>query len=183
MNEEADKRAMPDQIIYSTCSGFANFGEVGTRMSTDGDAEKGKNEFITVGNVDGIKRKWLTHSSYQNIQKVKEAFSSMKDDQVYGIVRHSESSELSLLFQYMEFFHERDPTGEKSKTVSEIIEGGLLPEKEIDEGILNEVYEALSVSQDRDNVGTNVAVGNNLCGDGVCDEIEQREEICPADCN
>ncbi len=32
----------------------------------------------------------------------------------------------------MDFVHEKDPTGERSRTVSEIIEQGLLPEEGIE---------------------------------------------------
>src|SRR4030043_1734899 len=48
LNDEGDKRELPDEIIYDTGSGFANFGEPGRRLSDQDTVEKGRNEYVTV---------------------------------------------------------------------------------------------------------------------------------------
>ncbi len=136
VNDEADKNEMPDEIIYDTCSGFANFGDVGTKLG-DGNAKKGKNEFITVGNWKGIQRKWLTHYQiYRDVEAGESMFNSMSSG-VYGVVTHSSPSEAEALYEFFEFLHSKDPDAVKSKTVSEIIEQGLLPEKNIPDELIN----------------------------------------------
>ncbi|MFH1559790.1 MAG: hypothetical protein ABIC19_04775, partial [Patescibacteria group bacterium] len=134
--EEANKNLIPNKIIYGTCSGYANYGTPGTRMIDDDRAEKGKNEFMTVGPVDEITRKWLAHykvseGGISGEEAAEEMFNSM-DSGVYGIVLHSVLGEKTNYHKFLEFLHEKDPKGEKSKTVSEIIENNLIPEKEIE---------------------------------------------------
>ncbi|MCI5146815.1 MAG: hypothetical protein D3923_15145, partial [Candidatus Electrothrix sp. AR3] len=58
LNDEQNKNVLPDEILYDTCSGFANYGEGGQRQN-DFDPEKGKNAYLTVGTYKGIERKWL----------------------------------------------------------------------------------------------------------------------------
>ena len=139
MNEEADKNCMPDEIIYATCSGFANFGKPGRRLS-DTVAEKGKNEFVTVGKVNGIERKWLCHfqtTTPDRVSSAKKVFESMSSG-VYGSVNHSSTRELGSFLLWLEFLHSKDPEGKFSRTVTEIIEQRLLPEKEIPQKLLTE---------------------------------------------
>ncbi|MBI5871808.1 hypothetical protein HZB88_01860 [archaeon] len=130
VDDEEDKNEMPNEIIYDTCSGFANFGEIGERLN-DIPAEKGKNEFIMVGNWKGIQRKWLAHYQlYHDVNAGEEIFSSMSSG-VYGVVVHSNPDQAEKLYEYLEFLHSKDPNAEKSRTLTEIIEQGLLPEKQL----------------------------------------------------
>ena len=136
LNEESDKRELPDEIICATCSGFANHGEPGRR---EGDTipEKGKNEYITVGTCNNIQRKWLAHYQiYQNITAAENIFNSMDHGQVFGGVVHSNIQNAESYYLFLEFLHSKDPQGIKSKTVSKIIEQELIPEKTIPDYLL-----------------------------------------------
>ena len=140
MNDEGDKNNLPDEIIYDTCSGYANFGQPRIKLG-DSKAEKGKNEFISVGTVNGIERKWLTHTHVfieGDRKEIEPVFNSMNGN-VFGVVTHSvrdfsvsHGDQAGEMMKFMDFLHSKDPTGEKSRTVSEIIEQKLSPmEKEI----------------------------------------------------
>lgn len=173
VNDEGDKNEMPDEIIYDTCSGFANYGEVG-RMIMDSIPEKGKNEYITVGTWKGIKRKWLTHHGIEFSSQIKaqEVFNSMTNSEVYGVIVHSMSMQLESYSAFLKFLHSKDPTGKRSKTVSEIIEQKLLPEKMISKELLKEKPTKLPL-----------AINDKKCGDGICDEFEKANpNLCPKDC-
>ena len=162
MNDETDKHALPDEIIYDTCSGFANFGRPGQKIN-DTDPHKGVNYYISIGFYKGIQRLWLTHfqtTSMSNQLAAQEVFRSM-DSGVYGSVNHSSPREQEAFFAYISFLHEQDPTGDNSRTVSSIIEGDLLVTRYLDIEFRAQY----------------------LCGDRVCDEFEQQNpNICPVDC-
>lgn len=179
-NEEEDKNVLPDEIIYSTCSGFAKEGEFIERASDFKDADKGINEVILTGIVNGIKRKWLTHfqiTTPENLDIAKENFNNMDDSFVYGAVIHNSKFEVINYYEFLELLHSKDPKGLKSKTLTQIIESKLLPEKEISS-------EKLTKKENiRINSGYEPRI-NNLCGDGVCDNIEtQNTQLCPEDCD
>ncbi len=130
MNDERDKRALPDQIIYDTCSGLANFGEPGRRLSDAVDPEKGCNYYVSVGSYKNMERKWLTHYLMNNEQRqlsARSVFGSM-DSGVYGVVMHSTEKEAPAYYSFIEFLHQRDEAGSRSKTVSHIIDRQMLPE-------------------------------------------------------
>lgn len=131
VNEEGDKNAMPDGIIYGTCSGYANFGTPGTRIAGDAEAQKGKNDFVTAGTVKGITRKWLAHYQIFKDEKAGETMFSSMDSGAYGVVAHSSRGDADEYYEFLEFLHKKDPGGGGSKTVSEIIEGELLPEEQM----------------------------------------------------
>lgn len=173
VNDEDDKKELPDQIIYDTCSGFANYGEVGTREGDNVAGTKGVNEYISVGVWNGITRKWLTHfqaNSKEREPKAENVFGAMKAD-VYGVVFHSIDKEKQYYDMYLEFLHSQDSRGEKSKTVGQIIEQKLLPEKTLSSDLINKEYGP---------VLNNI---NNKCGDGVCDALEKaNSNLCPGDC-
>lgn len=92
MNDRPNKNALPDAIIYNTCSGFANYGEPG-RAESDTNPEKGKNEYISVGTYNDIERKWLTHHFMEEARGAINIFSSMRSG-VYGTANHSSPREL-----------------------------------------------------------------------------------------
>ena len=133
VNEEKDKNAMPDEIIYSTCSRIANHGEPGTNMGDSYGPEKGKNEFIVIGTVKNISRKWLSHYNIAVLEREEKAepvFDSLEGG-LYGVVTHSLVYNDEPFYNFLELAHSKDPQGQKSKTVSEIIEERLLPEEKI----------------------------------------------------
>ncbi|MBU4174152.1 MAG: hypothetical protein KKE90_11760, partial [Actinobacteria bacterium] len=133
VNDEPDKRCMPDEIIYDTCSGFANHGDPGRREGDGATPEKGKNEYVTVGTCQDIQRRWLTHYQITTPDKqdaARAVFHSM-DSGVYGVVAHSVQSDAEEYYKFLEFLNSKDPTGVKSRTVTEVIEQGLIPERTI----------------------------------------------------
>jgi hypothetical protein len=142
-NEEHDKKEMPDTIVYGTCSGFANCGEVGERLS-DTDPRKGRNEYILTGTVNDILRKWLTHYQITTPARQKSAqtvFISLNSSYVHGVVTHSASGvQEEEYYNFLEFLHSKDPEGNKSRTVSEIIEQRLVPERTISTDLLNQKF-------------------------------------------
>ncbi len=138
MNDEKDKNCLPDEIIYDTCSGFANFGEV-IRVGDASDPKKGINEFVLVGKVNGIKRKWLAHYQIttRHREKLAENVFNSLDSGVYGVVTHSVESQAEYFYKFLDFLHSKDKTGEYSKTLSQIIDEKILPEREIPDELLN----------------------------------------------
>ena len=134
LNDEGDKNILPDEIIYDTCSGYVNFGEPWSIRMLPRNAELGRNEFVSVGIVKGVERRWLNHSLImddETLENAKQAYSSMRLG-VYGVVTHSVKIQAEKMIKFMDFLHSRDPKGEKCKTLSEMIESKLLPEKQID---------------------------------------------------
>lgn len=141
-----DSNIVLDEVIYSTGSGLANFGTP-LRPLKDNIPQKGINEYISVSEINGIKRMYLTHAQITNnnlLVNAKEIFESMNSTQVYGGVAHSidiniatgDLQEAGSIMAFMDYLHEQDPAGAKSKTVTEIIEERLLPEIMIDKNNL-----------------------------------------------
>jgi len=178
-NDEADKKVLPDGVIYDTCSGFANYGPVGQR-ATDTSAVKGKNEYATVGTYKNIERTWLTHFQITTDSRQKEAqkvFATMSGSTVYGSVTHSVTSQATPFYSFLEYLHSQDPTGAKSRTVSEIVEQGILEEKTISSELVNTKY-----VNNKSGTGQKPPT-NKKCGDGVCDAMEKSNpKLCPKDC-
>ncbi len=178
VNDEQDKQVMPDAIIYDTCSGFSNAGEPGERNG-DSVPRKGVNNFVTVGTVNGIQRKWLTH--YQVYQNPLAAFQTMMemDGGVYGAVTHAASGQDTPLYAFLDAVHEVDPEGALSRTVSAVMEEELLPEVTLSDEVINAIYESTRPQQ----TAQNGEMGGGKCGDGICDQLERdRPELCPQDC-
>lgn len=183
-NEENDKKEMPDEMIYATCSGFANCGEVGARINDQyvqrDENERGKNEYVVTGIANGISRKWLTHCQITTPERQKSAqsaFDSTNPSYVYGVVTHSVSGvQEEEYYNFLEFLHSRDLEGEKSRTVSEIIEQKLLSEETISTDLLNQVIPPIAKPQQPTG-----QLGK--CSDGICDELEKANpNLCPKDC-
>jgi hypothetical protein len=130
MNDEHGKDALTDTIVYDTCSGFANFGELG-HVESDTDPEKGRNDYLTVGSHNNIERKWLTHYVMTSEEAAENVFNAMPAGGVYGVVNQSVPRDLQAVLDYLEFLHTTDPQAKMSRTVSQIIEQKLLPEKKL----------------------------------------------------
>ncbi|MBI4812434.1 hypothetical protein HY798_03290 [Candidatus Falkowbacteria bacterium] len=177
MNDDADKKDLPDEIIYDTCSGFANHGEAGVREADWSGPENGQNKYLTVGVYKNIERKWLKHNPVTTAERANDAeeiFISMDPVKVYGAVTHSNPEDLDGFYSFLDFAHSKDQKGAKSRTMSEIIEQSLLPEKRISDELINTVYGAKKE-------GVNAGAGK--CGDGICGPIEKLDSnLCPADC-
>jgi hypothetical protein len=164
-------------IVYDTCSGFANFGEPGRRLP-DPSGEKGRNEFVTTGTVRGVKRRWLTHAQITNpaAERSAEASYGAMRSGVYGAVVHSIGPEAVSYSAFLDFLHARDPLGKRSRTVSQVIEERLLPEKELPPDLLQPPSPSgASPGQQR--------FSRHPCGDGTCDALEKANPgLCPQDC-
>lgn len=177
MNDELDKNEMPDGIVIDTCSGFSNYGQGWTRTTDHMDAtkNKGKNEYIIVGEVNGIERRWLSHTSIFEENSEKEAknkyesLSKSYPKGVFGTVVHSIEDQAQYFYDFIEFIHEKDPKGERSVTITQVVEDKMLAERKIPDQILTANLSALNSSK--------------LCGDGKCDEVELKNpSLCPSDC-
>jgi len=127
--------AMPDEIIYSTGSGYANYGETGTWSTGDQEVNIAVNEFISTALVNGIKRKWLTHfniGSLNNREKAEKKFEELNSNVVFSVVTHNSSGNVEVLKKFLDFLHTKDSEGKNSLTVSEVMESNILPEYQID---------------------------------------------------
>lgn len=166
-NTGNDVQSIPDAIIYDTCSGFANFGEM-HRLS-DIEPEKGRNDYILSYELGGVQRYWLTHYQiFRGVDEAETAFNSLNGDQAYGVVAHSVAADAENLFEFMEFLHVADPEGLNSRTLAEIAEQALLP--------INSVATPRQTGPARSNI-------SGRCGDNICDAVETANpQLCPKDC-
>lgn len=148
LNDELDKACLPDEIIYDTGSGFANFGKPGT-LFMDVVPEKGRNDFVTKGILRGIEHKWLCHFQTTTVGRQLEAqkvFESMNSG-VYGSVNHSSPHEEEAFDKWIDYLHSKDPGGERSRTVSGVIDGGILPEVSLSEAALTKKQSMVATSK------------------------------------
>lgn len=184
VNDEPDKNEMPDGIIYDTCSGYANRGEVGRRGAVMNPEEMGKNEYVSVGVWKNITRKWLTHFQITTAEregKAEKLFLTLNSSQVYGAVTHSVMGEQEAQFyEFLEFLHSKDPNAEKSRTVAEIIEQKLLPEKNLSPALVSAKYPVFASCSQYTGAPANQS---EKCGDEICDSFEKANpNLCPKDC-
>lgn len=129
MNDETEKRALPDEIVIDTCSGYINYGAPGT-AGDDGDAMKGYNRYILTGDANGVTRMWLSHQSIDSdVNQAKNDFDSLSGG-VFGVVTHSHKEDHVLaLKDFVDFVSLKDPDASENVTLSEIVKKGLLPEE------------------------------------------------------
>ncbi len=138
LNGDTDPNVLVDEIIYSTCTDFGNSGTSGQRVR-DRDPKKGINEFVGVGTINGIERRYLSHAQVSNSDlraQAEEIYESLDADVAYGVVAHSieenlgtgDLEEAQNLMEFMKFLHEKDPNGLRSRTVSGLIQSNALPE-------------------------------------------------------
>jgi len=134
-NEQRSKSvSMPDDLLYSAGSGFANNDVPGSWLPNDSEIEKAFNEYISVATVNDIRRKWLTHyyiGKPENVEAGGIAFDAADPDVVFVVVAHNYGHETESYEEFIDFLHSRDPTGERSMTFNEVVESGMLPEEEI----------------------------------------------------
>lgn len=181
-NEEPDKSTMPDFVRYSTCSGLSNSGTPENKHFTN-RAQKAVNDYIIVGEVNGIERKWLSHFLFHKDMKASiDTFQSMNGKQVFGGVVHStyNAGQDNATIQFIEFLGQIDPAGTRSKTVSEIIEERLLPQKRVSKTLLQRID-----TEKAPNIRKNIFSKKNKgrCGDKICDNHEKfKPGLCPQDC-
>ena len=168
MNDERDKNELPDAIVIDTCSGFSTNGEEGVWSLFDELSTRGVNEYMNVGLVNGVERRWLAHSTVFSPEEATGASAAMAtmDSGVYGVVTHAVPAQVGGLYTFMDWVAEKDPQGERSVTLIEAANLGL-PEHVLTEEEL--VVRPPVPSQ---------------CNDGICGEAEQANpDLCPQDCN
>ncbi len=120
-----------------------------------------------------MERSWLAHyqiTKPERTSAAEDVFDGMRGG-VFGAVLHSSDSQAEELYDFLAFLHERDPDGARSKTVREIVEEHLLPERTVPQDLLEKQPPPMP---DPDG---------GPCGDGVCDGNEQANpNLCPEDC-
>lgn len=133
-NEQFNKTvSMPDELIYSGGSGFVNNAEPGRWEEDDTELTKGINEYISKGLVNGIERKWITHYTVTEKHYEKDAeelFDTLDPHVVFVAVTH-DFNDFEAFKAYIDFLHSRDPDASRNLTVKQVMESGILPEKEI----------------------------------------------------
>jgi hypothetical protein len=133
MNEESDWLEMPRGILYGTCSGYANRGQPGAKLQ-DADPAKALNEFASRSMVAGLERRWLAHAQVmkpESAMSAAQTYDQSAPARVLGFVVHPAASQALHLAQLMDHIHARDPKGERSMTLADIVRLGLLPDKDI----------------------------------------------------
>ncbi|HWQ65394.1 MAG TPA: hypothetical protein VN372_00840 [Methanospirillum sp.] len=138
-NDEQDKAELPDSIVYDTCSGFLNTGTPGVFVSGQGGG-KGINDFIIVGNVSGIERRWVSHRMISTAALEREAeleFSQTDSNSVFGAITHSATDQAPSTYQFLEFIHAWDPDGSHSLNLTEVFQRNIIPEVKISDEIIN----------------------------------------------
>ena len=119
------------EIIYDSDFGFTSCPNCNEGFGVIGP-EKGINEFLLSGTVNGIERKWLSCSQIsteeflnQSIKTVERLGSSV----VYGVAVQSVKEQIPFFYAYLDYLHSIDPEGLNSKTLASIIGKQLIPEK------------------------------------------------------
>lgn len=149
-NDERDKTVLPSTIGYDTCSGFLNTGDPGER-SVGQSKGKGVNDYVIVGRVNGTEHRWLSHRIIGTREAEREAEQEMDNsnmNSVFGAVTHSNSDQAKSTYKFFEYIHAQDPAGSRSKTISEIMMEGILPEKTLSDDIINAHYPDERVTYD-----------------------------------
>ena len=126
MQGGADEKFLAAAPAYEICGGA---GE----KKNGGDGKKGINEFLAVpGGGEKIKKGLSCFHPVERfgIEAAKKAFSEVELG-VYGAVFKSSPSEFGAFYSWLAFLKGRDPQGLRSRTVSAIVDGALLTEKEV----------------------------------------------------
>lgn len=189
MMDHSDKEFLAAAPPYEVCYGPAAH-------------KSGANEYIMLAGGKDKKRLNALHAADKaGIEAAKNAFSVMELG-AYGAIFKSSPSEFGAFYAWLEFLRRRDPQGLRSRTVENIVDLKLLPEKaappvktalpppqpaapaeapkrEIPR--LNKVP-SLSGSGSRIPAPMHKAV-QPYCGDGICAADERaRPGRCPRDC-
>jgi hypothetical protein len=114
--------------------GFTSFPGIneGLGNSANGIRERGMNEVILVGRVNGIERKWLSFlpiTTEKILNHAIKTFGRLDSRVVYGVSAQSLKEQAPFFYAYIDYLHSLDPEGLNSKTVASIIEKKLIPEE------------------------------------------------------
>ena len=135
MTDGTDKRFVEAAPAYEICGGAGWLAGGGGIEKTEvkGAGDKGINEFLFLSGGGEKAKKRL--SSFQpsdkaGIAAAKASFSGMPLG-VYGASFKSSPSEFGAFYSWLAFLRSVDPQGLRSRTVSAVVDGKLLVEKEI----------------------------------------------------
>jgi hypothetical protein len=121
------------EIVYDTGFGFSSCPDC-REGSLDFSPEKGINEFISSGTVNGIERKWLSCSQIATEESLNQSIKTaekLDSRVVYGVAVQSVKEQTPFFYAYLDYLYSIDPEGLNSKTITCIIEKQLIPEKTI----------------------------------------------------
>lgn len=196
MLDKADKKFLAAAPAYEICGR---------------PEDKGRNEFISVAGGDETGKKRLSSfnpGDKAGIGAAKKEFFNLQSG-VYGTLFKSSPSEFGALYSWLAFLRREDPQGLRSRTVSAVVEGKLLTEKETKPAPKAAKIEKQSVTPQPETperepprlkplpftygkVGSLVPERflrkknmeqRGYCGDAICDAFERaRPGLCPRDC-
>jgi hypothetical protein len=114
--------------------GFTSIPGINEGLGNDasGIRERGMNEYILVGKVNGIKRKWMSFlpiTTEKILNHAIKTFGRLDSRVVYGVSVQSLKEQAPFFYAYIDYLHSLDPEGLNSKTIASIIEKKLIPEK------------------------------------------------------
>lgn len=142
-NEEVNGDIIPDEIIYATGRGFSYCRRC-PGFFRDIDPEVGINEFTSTGIINGIERKWLSHfqiTSEDFLSAAIETSEKLNSSAAYGVAFQSLEEQTALYHAYLDYLYSIDPEGLNSKTLTQVIEKKLLPEKSMLKEAINRQYQ------------------------------------------
>lgn len=130
MQGRADEGFLKAAPAYEICGGPGRRGMAG--KGTGGEGYKGINEFLGVFVSSGAVRKSLAcfhPADKAGIEAAEKSFSGLPAG-VYGTAFKSTPSEFGAFYAWLAFLRRVDPQGQRSRTVSVIVDAKGLPEKE-----------------------------------------------------
>ncbi len=154
-----DLNDLPDKVLYDTSGPWQNHDALGV-IQDDIEPQRGVNNYVISGLRHNIKHHWISHAihSPNGLDQNLVVFNQMPSG-VYGMVFHSlfgPYSEYSTFTQYIAFLHKLDPQGNKSITLTNIINQRILPENVCD-------IESFPMAQWTDKDSTSWHTGPDVC--------------------
>lgn len=199
MIDRADKEFLAAAPPYEVCHGL-------------GAPKSGANDHVQLAGGKDKKRLNTFHAADKaGIEAAKNAFAAMELG-AYGMAFKSSPSEFGAYYAWLEFLRRRDPQGLRSRTVANIVDLKLLPEKaglpvnvkppmpppqpiarpdapaETRQPEIPRLKRVPSMFGSGSRVPSAmhdviVAPARGYCGDGICDAVERaRPGRCPRDC-
>ncbi len=135
MNEENNKQEMPDDVIYSTCSGYSNYSnDIVEKMDQD-SVLVGDNQLIVSAMINDHMRYWISHYNIGAANRAIEAIAyfDQMEAGAFGMVLHSTNANQSGFEAALKTLKQVDPNGNQSRTMKQIFESNTLPTLEVSE--------------------------------------------------
>ncbi len=202
MTDKADKKFIAAAPPYEICGAAQGQGKKGA-------GAKGVNEFIAVAKKERSRKRLSSFhpADKAGIEAAKSSFSGLQSG-VYGVLFKSSPSEFGAFYIWLSFLKNIDPQGLRSRTVSAIVDGKVLTEKEAGSAPARREVKEQSVTAQPEPAreiprlkpvqsqfgragglvpGLRRRMTNidqrGYCGDGICDAFERAHPgRCPRDC-